>query len=46
MRFLRKSVHNVSTLWSDTNYILTRAEAVHQTPAAVIAGLVREKLAM
>jgi hypothetical protein len=28
------------------NYILTRAEATHQTPAAVIAGLVREKLAM
>ncbi|MDR3124136.1 MAG: hypothetical protein LBU16_10220 [Treponema sp.] len=28
------------------NYILTRAEAAHQTPAAVIAGLVREKLTM
>ena len=28
------------------NYILTRAEATRQTPAAVIAGLVREKLAM
>jgi hypothetical protein len=26
------------------NYILTRAEATHQTPANVIAGLVREKL--
>jgi hypothetical protein len=26
------------------NYILSRAEATHQTPAAIIAALVREKL--
>jgi hypothetical protein len=27
------------------NYILTRAEAAHKTPAAIVADLVREKIA-
>jgi predicted transcriptional regulator len=44
--FARKYGMSVKLDPETTRVIAAHAEATHQTPAAIIAGLVREKLAM